>query len=99
MTLYATVNKKIACTPFAVKAAATKVENGFATVENKAALTALTVVFPGRLEEGPVEVGNKVYVKADGFLTYGKEEFEVDGKRFILVPSDRICMVSAEDEE
>jgi len=94
VALIGSINNKIACTPFEVKSAKTKVVNGFGTVENRDGLAALKVVFNSLITAGPLEPGDTVYVRADGFLTYGKDEFEVDGKKFILVPEDKVILLS-----
>lgn len=89
------MNKQVACTPFQRKSVETQVKSAFATVKNKIDLTPLKVVFAGKVGDVGIAPGWTVYVRSDGFLTYGKEEFELLGKKFILVPEDRIIFVTA----
>lgn len=84
------VNKLVALTPFENKGVEKTTRNGFTTAKNKGSLTALTVVF----NSGSFYYGTTVYVRSSlAFEQVGAEEFELDGKKFILVPEDRILLV------
>lgn len=83
-------NKKVAVEPFPETAKA-EVKNGVLQPMNAAALTPLKVVYGG----GAYWTGQTVYVRSKlrQTTTYGKEVFEVDGKKFILIPEDEVLLV------
>jgi hypothetical protein len=85
-------NKRVALEPFPDTAAAPKIVNGVLQVKMNG-LTGLKVVFGN--ENFPE--GSICYIRSDRnrTSTWGKAEasFDVDGKKFILVPEDEIILV------
>lgn len=83
-------NDHIACTPFEKRSAESDVKNGFAQIKQKTALTPLTVVFGD--VDGRFCVGDTVYVSGEGYLSFGQKDYEVDGVKFILVPTKQVLL-------
>lgn len=83
-------NKHIACTPFESKALDLQVKSAFAVAKQKVTLTALTVVFGD--DDLGFNPGDKAWVKGDAYKTYGKDEYEVDGVVFVLVPLSAVLV-------
>lgn len=94
------VNKKVAVEPFQVKGVEVKVSSGFGTVSQKTELTPLKVIFPNEATDRPdsdklvLYPGNTVYVRGEASAhQWAKEVFELNGKKFIMLPEDMIVLV------
>lgn len=84
-------NKKIAIEPFPAGQAKAEVRGGVLAPINQAALTPLRVIFGSDI----VDAESVVYVRSNlPFTTsYGKEIFEAEGKKFILVPETDVVLI------
>jgi hypothetical protein len=91
---YKVLNNRVAVEPFRTDAVEkTGVKSGFVTVKQKTELTKLQVVF----NSGDIKAGDWVYVRGDLCVdANARQIFEIDGKRFILIPLDEIKLVSYE---
>jgi hypothetical protein len=79
----------VACEPFKQKSVSKVVKGGMMAPQQKFALAELQVVFPNQ-KVGP----GSIFVRADAYaLPWGKTEYEVEGKTFILVPESEILLV------
>lgn len=86
-----TVNNTIAVEPFPSSQAEKEVRNGIAMVKQKHTLQQLKVVFGDNEKYSP---GRVVWVRADQCIAnWAKEVFEVESKKFILLPKDQIVLV------
>jgi hypothetical protein len=81
---------KVALAPFAKTGVQAQVTNGFAKMAHKSSLEALEVVFGNGADLYP---GDVVFVHADGAKSWGKDEFDVEGKTVVLCPLDKILLV------
>lgn len=84
-------NKRVAVEPFPTTERKAEVRGGVLQPMNQSALTGLKVVFPTTaLGEGFL-----VYVRTRlaTSSTYAKEVFEVEGRKFILIPEEEIVLV------
>lgn len=81
---------QVAVTPFPKTGVTAVVKDGFAKAAQKSGVEALTVVFGNSGELSP---GDVVYVKGDGVASWGRDEYEVDGKKFVMCPIERIILV------
>lgn len=82
------LNKKVAVAPPNL-AVEKEVRHGVAIAKQKFSLLETTVVFAD--SEGFVPVGTKVFLRGDCIINgWAKEVFELEGKKFILVPIDQI---------
>jgi len=80
-----TCNGQVACEPFKVRHVEAEVSRGFASAAQKRSLTGLVVVFPDF--EGRYSPGGTIYVQSDQFATnWAGKDYELEGKRFIIVP-------------
>ena len=71
----------------------TKIVAGFAVAQDKSSLVPLKVVIPSDFGHIVAQEGDVVYVTADTADTpFAKRVLDFEGKKFILVPSDR-CVV------
>jgi hypothetical protein len=97
--VFFSMNNRVAVEPFP-EASKAEVKNGVLQPMNTAALTPLTVVFGAEIsdfDEGLLP-GDVVYVrtKLRNSTTYGKEVFEANGQKFILIPLEEIVLVDAQ---
>ena len=82
--------KTVACEPFTTTGVETEIRHGMGTIKQKVTLTALEVVFFGcGLNPGDIVYTRGVNNKAN----WGKEIFEVGGRKIILVPDSDILLV------
>lgn len=83
--------KKVAVEPFSTNAIKTETRNGVLLITQKLSLERLKVIFDG----GGRNAGEYVWVR--GTLAtntnYGKEIFEVEGQKFILINEDDVVLV------
>lgn len=84
-------NKKVAVEPFPVVEKKAEVRGGVLAPMNQSALTGLKVVFgsPAFVEGTTVYVRTKLQTGS----TYAREIFEVEGRKFILVPEEEIVLL------
>lgn len=86
-----TANNTVAVEPFPTNQVEKEVRNGFALVKQKHALQPLKVVFGDNERYTP---GRVVWVRADQCIAnWAKEVFEIDSKKFILLPKDQVVLV------
>lgn len=88
-------NKKVAVEPFPHVEKRAEVRNGVIAPMSQSALTPLKVVFASLYQEGSV-----VYVRtklATG-STYAREIFEVEGRKFILIPEEEVVIADHKPE-
>lgn len=92
-------NENVAVEPFPTNQVEKEVRNGLAVIKQKSSLQPLRVVFPDFLgDEYPT--GSTVYVRADQCVaTWAKDVFELNGKKFILVPKNQVILVEKDNEE
>lgn len=82
-------NNTIACSPFPTNSIELQKRNGVTLMKEKTELTGLTVIFGN----AHFEEGWTVYVKGDGKgHQWSKEVYEIDGKKFILIPCSMILL-------
>lgn len=81
----------IAVEPIPPRTTEGTVKNGVLQPVTRSALVAVKVVFDGR----GVEAGDIAYVRSnlDRTTAYGKEVFEIEGKRFIVIPEEEAIVV------
>lgn len=86
-------NKQVAVEPFP-PAAKAEVKGGVVVPMNRSNLTGLRVVF----DSGAYQVGWQVFVRSSlsYSTTYGKEVFEVEGQKFILIPEDQVILLDSQ---
>jgi hypothetical protein len=94
-----TENSTVACTPPATTAIQGKTKDGFKTASQKTQLMELEVVFEATLPIGNtnrmtyMQPGMKVFVNHENTVhEWMKRAYTVDGKEFILVPSQYVLM-------
>ena len=89
-------NNRVAVTPFAKISPTVGVCNGVAQVEQRIRLQKLTVVYPPERTDTTkhycFKAGGFVYLRqADSTMPWRSEVYEIEeGKKFILVPCERI---------
>ena len=90
-----TVNNWVAVTPFESVGVKTKHVPGLALMEHTTTLTTLEVVYPCEWTQatGTLRPGDIVYVKGVVSKEQWGDVYEVDGKRFILIPRSAIVGV------
>lgn len=92
------VNENVAVEPFPTNQVEKEVRNGLAVIKQKSSLQPLKVVFSGfgGTEYG---AGSIVYVRADQCVaTWAKDVFDLNGKKFILVPKNQVVLVEKDNE-
>lgn len=86
-----TLNKKVACEPFPEMAVEKETRGGMVVPKQRGALTKLRVVFG---DDGDFYCGSFIWVRSESFIQqWAKDVYELDGKRFILVPADAILLI------
>lgn len=95
MKVFAVPNKSVALEPFPTLAVEKQIKGGFATAKQKEALYGLKVVFGD--EEGNYQPGMTCYVRGEHTPhDWVRKIYEVDGKKFIIVPTMFVAIVEAE---
>lgn len=97
------VNKRIAVEPFPTRSVDVKVKSGFGTVVQKTELVPLKVVFATEASDRQTPAasaltlleGDTVYVRGEAVAhQWAAEVYDLEGKKFIFLPEDFVCMVS-----
>lgn len=88
-----TINGHVACSPFETTSLKISVDRGLAIHTQRHELTKLAVV----LDYGTVyNAGDSVFVRGECMKhAYALAVYEIEGKKFILVPEDQIVAVEA----
>lgn len=100
-----TENATVACTPPPTLAIQGKTKDGFKTASQKTQLLELEVVFEGTFPMGArhlvsLHPGMKVYVNHENTVQeWMKRTFTLEGKEFILVPSQYVLMTRSQPWE
>ncbi|NBT57434.1 hypothetical protein EBT16_01495 [bacterium] len=95
---FLSVNENLAVEPFPTNQVEKEVKNGLAFVKQKSSLQPLKVVFSD-FSKTEYAVGYTVYVRADQCVsTWAKDVFELNGKKFILVPKNQVILVEKDNE-
>ena len=93
------VNENVAVEPFPTNQVEKEVRNGLAVIKQKSTLQPLKVMFSD-FWETEYAVGSTVYVRADQCVaTWAKDVFDLNGKKFILVPKNQVILVEKDNEE
>lgn len=86
------LNRRVAVSPpnFAVEK---DIKHGVALAKQKFSLAETTVIFAD--VENTIPEGTKVYLRGDTMIQgWAKEVYELDGKKFIVVPFEYIVLVA-----
>lgn len=86
-----TANNMVAVEPFPTNQVEKEIRHGVAMVRQKHSLQPLKVVFGDNDRYTP---GKVVWVRADQCVaSWAKEVFEIDSKKFVLLPKDQVVLV------
>lgn len=90
---------RVAVEPFPATSK-TEVRGGVLQPMNQSSLISLFVVFDGNAKDGPLSPGDKVHVRSKlaHTTTYAKDVFEIEGKKFILIPEEEVLVVELRDQ-
>lgn len=93
--------KSVAVEPFPPVSATPQVSSGFALASaDKSTLVPLKVVFRSELEFDTLKAGATVYtLSSESSHAFAKEVYDLNGKKFILLPADRVVLYEGPKED
>lgn len=87
------LSKRVATEPFPAGPQGPQIVGGFAVAASKNALVPLKVAFDSWTTSDKVIEGTTVYVTSDAAdQPFAKVVYELDGKKFILLPEERVVL-------